>query len=124
MSGEEDVETQLTDVLKSAKKIVTRNKKLEARVSELEEIEDVAQTPVSTVFPNPTNSNVKVKLSGWDGDVVWELRDSMGSLIKSGEFASDQGYLLNVQLEELASGVYSLNIKNASYRTLNWVVKN
>ena len=38
MSGEEDVETQLTDVLKSAKKIVTRNKKLEARVSELEEI--------------------------------------------------------------------------------------
>ena len=65
-----------------------------------------------------------MKLSGWDGDVVWELRDSMGSLIKSGEFASDQGYLLNVQLEELASGVYSLNIKNDSYSTLNWVVKN
>ena len=75
------------------------------------------------VFPNPTNDVLKVKLSNWTSDVVWELRNSMGALVSSGEFISGSGYLLNIEMSALSSGVYSLYIENEEASSLNWVVK-
>ena len=92
-------------------------------VSDIEEIDTVEEYPEVVIFPNPTNSNIKAKLTNWAGSVEWELRNSMGLLVKSGEFATGEGYLLNVQMDDLSSGVYSLNIKNNRDNTLNWVVK-
>ena len=89
----------------------------------MEELEDVALEPEVVVFPNPTNDNIKVKLENWNGEVVWELRNAMGALVRSGEFVSGVGYLLNVEMSSLASGVYSLSIEDHEVNTLNWVVK-
>ena len=93
-------------------------------ISEIEEIEEVAEKPEVVVFPNPTNENIKVKLSNWEGDVVWELRNSIGSIVNSGEFNAGQGFLLNIEMNSLSSGFYSLSIKDDEVSTQNWVVKN
>ena len=79
--------------------------------------------PELVVFPNPTNLNIKVRLDNWDGDVIWELRNSLGSIMRSGEFEAGRGYLINVEMETLASGVYSFLVKDEVRHLQNWVVK-
>ena len=87
-----------------------------------EYIENIPE-PELVVFPNPTNSNIKVRLDNWDGDVIWELRNSLGLIVKSGEFEAGRGYLINVEMESFASGVYSFSVKDEVRHLQNWVVK-
>ena len=92
-------------------------------ISDVYEFEEVAVEPEVVIFPNPTNDDVKVNLSNWASDVVWELRNALGALVSTGEFITGSGYLLNIEMSALSSGVYSLSIENEEASTLNWVVK-
>ncbi|MBM71590.1 MAG: hypothetical protein CL847_02245 [Crocinitomicaceae bacterium] len=92
-------------------------------ISDLEEVEESVVEQEVVVFPNPTHDVVKVKLINWTSDVVWKLRNAMGSLVSSGEFTPGSGYLLNIDMSALSSGVYSLSLDNKDASSLNWIVK-
>ena len=94
-------------------------------ISGVEEVDAVVEESEKAlvVFPNPTNSSVKLRLENWVGEVSWELRNSMGSLIRSGEFLAGEGYLLNVEMEDLSRGVYSISVENEEEKAMKWVVK-
>ncbi len=94
-------------------------------ISGVEEVDALVEESEKAlvVFPNPTNSSVKVRLENWVGEVSWELRNSMGSLIRSGEFLAGEGYLLNVEMEDLSRGVYSISVENEEEKAMKWVVK-
>ncbi len=94
-------------------------------VSDIEEVE-IGEESIERdvrIFPNPTNSNFKVSLDNWEGEVRWELRNSIGSLVFSGEFISGEGYLLSVDMTSLSNGIYSLSVYQGTENIIRWVVK-
>ena len=88
-----------------------------------ETLEDLVDDASVRIFPNPTSSDVKVALDNMVGDVVWELRNSMGGLVKFGEFRAGEGLLLNIELSSLSQGIYSLSVTDGPSKSLNWIVK-
>ena len=75
------------------------------------------------IFPNPTNSNFKVSLDNWEGEVRWELRNSIGAIVISGGFVAGEGFLLSVDMTSLSNGIYSLSVTQGAENSMRWVVK-
>jgi hypothetical protein len=88
-----------------------------------EVVGDVIDVSSVRIFPNPTNSDVKVALDNMSGDVVWELRNAMGSIVRKGEFRAGYGLLLSIEMSTLAQGVYGFSVHKGSSKSLNWIVK-
>lgn len=92
-------------------------------ITGVEEVESIEVKPVVDVYPNPTTSNVMVAFSDWNSEIDWVLRNSLGMEVKSGRFAPVSNQVLNVDVEELASGIYSLSLAGGGQSEVRWVVK-
>ena len=68
-------------------------------------------------------SQVASSIDNFEGEVRWELRNSIGSLVFAGEFISGEGYLLNVNMTNLSNGIYSLSVCQGAENIIRWVVK-
>ena len=93
-------------------------------VNDVEEEIYYESTPATiNVYPNPATSNVMVSFEEWGGEIDWELRNSMGMLVSNGQFFANSGRVLNVDLDGVASGVYSLSVAGGGQKAMQWVVK-
>jgi hypothetical protein len=75
------------------------------------------------VYPNPVKSNLMVSFQDWDAELKWELRNSMGMLIRQGDFQTVSNRVLNIDVEGIASGIYSLSVVGGGEKAMRWVVK-
>tara|TARA_B110000467_G_C18265465_1_gene448960 strand:- start:55 stop:1263 length:1209 start_codon:yes stop_codon:yes gene_type:complete len=92
-------------------------------ISDVEEILEVEKSPAVRIFPNPAIDIVSASLENFSGLVNWKLRTSTGVFVKGGEFVSDSGRLLSIDLEGLASGVYCLSLQTETQHSVSWLVK-
>jgi hypothetical protein len=92
-------------------------------ISDVEEILEVEKSPTVRIFPNPAIDIVSASLENFSGLVNWKLRTSTGVFVKGGEFVSDSGRLLSIDLEGLASGVYCLSLQTETQHSVSWLVK-
>ena len=92
-------------------------------ISDVEEILEVEKSPAVRIFPNPAIDVINASLENLSGLVNRKLRTSTGVLVKGGEFISDSGRLLSIDLEGLASGVYCLSLQTETQHSVSWLVK-
>lgn len=93
-------------------------------VNDVEEVVAEEEVEEVKVYPNPATANVLVSIENWDGDIDWEMRNSLGELVRSGQFANVSNQVLNIDVEELATGLYSLSLSGGGRHSMQWVVKN
>ena len=77
------------------------------------------------VYPNPTPSNVHVKVQLSEGQTVGELRDINGSVVRSlfSQHLTSGMHTIFCDLDGLASGTYYLGLQNNGNSTVEKVIK-
>jgi len=88
-----------------------------------EDIYSEESSATINVYPNPATSNVMVSFEEWGGEIDWELRNSMGMLVRNGQFLTNSTRVLNVDLNGVANGVYSFSVVEGGQRAMQWIVK-
>ena len=88
-----------------------------------EEVYSEESSAILNVYPNPANSTVMVSFEEWGGEIDWELRNSMGMLVRNGQFLTNSTRVLNVDLNGVANGVYSFSVVEGGQRAMQWIVK-
>ena len=92
-------------------------------ISAVEEEVAIVETPSITVFPNPTKGIVKLSVVGFKESVDWVLRNSLGQQIDTGNYTPSEGYLLNLDLSNHGSGMYSIVFSNENQSAVSWIIR-
>lgn len=72
---------------------------------------------VTSIYPNPTTSNVIIQLSGLEQELTYELTDAKGKLISSKAISSP---ITEISMSDLSTGYYHLSIITES-RTIEQI---
>jgi len=84
--------------------------------------EGIENTIASNIYPNPANNNVNVSVpSAFNGTI--QIADLNGKVIKQLSVNSSFGEMLNINIAELASGIYTLTITSENGISATKLVK-
>jgi len=73
-----------------------------------------------SVYPNPTSSQIKLKVKTDLIGAVYTIYDNMGKVVKSGKVKTENTI---IELDDLSNGIYLLNVGGNSQQTFK-VIKN
>ncbi|MDA0912357.1 MAG: peptide-N-glycosidase F-related protein [Bacteroidetes bacterium] len=82
--------------------------------------------PTMVVFPNPSDGNFQVKLSGFQSGQTchWRCYDQMGRIVKSGSWVQSGAFLQQLDMRDAAAGTYAVICYTESGQKLSqWVQK-
>ena len=85
-----------------------------------EGINDVASNVSMSLYPNPANSNVKLDITGVNGNVNCTILDMSGRVVYSQSINAEEATTINVS--NFAKGAYFVRITNNEFTKVEKLV--
>jgi len=79
-------------------------------IGDVSNVNELSLQKTAEVYPNPTDGNVTLFLSGYKGKVTVLLYDALGNVITEGNYTVDEDFVREFNLNSCSKGLYYMKI--------------